>query len=40
MRIYSKKDLIQYIRGQVGVPLIKVEVTDFKISEMIDAAVQ
>ena len=40
MRIYSKKDLIQYIRGQLGEPLIKVEVTDFQISEMIDSAVQ
>ena len=40
MRIRSKKDLISYIRSQLGEPIIKVEVTDFQMSEMIDAAVQ
>lgn len=40
MRIRSKKDLISYIRSQLGEPIIKVEVTDSQMSEMIDAAVQ
>lgn len=40
MRIRTKKDLMKYIRSQLGEPLINVEVTDEQMSEVIDSAVQ
>ena len=38
--IDSKLKLIKYIRSMLGEPLVKVEITDFQISEIIDNVVQ
>lgn len=40
MRIDTKDKLIQYIRESLGEPIIKVEVTEKQISNIIDSAVQ
>lgn len=39
-QIHTKTDLIKYIRGMLGEPLINVELTDTQISEVIDQTVQ
>lgn len=40
MRLRSKQDLINYIMSTLGAPLIRVDVTEHQVSQIIDSAVQ